>query len=325
MAWLGTPLQATEQLLSVEAQLVGGYDGLTNEAVLYSFHPHEAMQKPSLGFDYIRKFNNGFRDFGTLAVQYRVAYNEKIKPRFENQIYNLYYKHKFPGFDVWLGSNKPATGLSSYDDNHAALLPDMTMKVFTYDRDWGLGAELDRDWIKFSASATNGAGMNLYNKEGNYLLAGRLGFGNFNRSNYTVGISGVHGRVLEAMGYRLGHLDSASGEYIVHPENYVGVDGSARYLNFSLKFDALTGDFYNQPARALLVRGGIHLLEEDRLTFEGQYLYSKHAVFEKQDLSAGLAFRATPDLTFRTMYNYDLEQDNYKLVGQIYYYHGLNF
>ncbi len=319
------PLAADDQLLFLEGQLVGGYSRLADEAILYSYHPHEAMQKPSVGFDYIRKFNNGYRDTGTLAIQYRVAYNDTLKPRYQSQLFNFYYKHKFPGVDVWLGSNKPATGLSSYNDNHSALLYDMTMKVFTYDRDWGIGAEMDKDWMKVSVSATNGAGMNIYNKEGNYMLAGRVGFGNFNKSNYTVGISGVHGKVLEAMGYQLGHVDSGSGEYILHPENYIGVDGSARYLNYSLKFDALTGNFYNMPARALLVRGGIHLLDEDRLTLEGQYLYSKHAVFEKQDVAGALAFRITPDITLRAIYNYDLEQDDYKIVGQLYYYKGLSF
>ncbi len=317
------PLFGDDQLLFLEGQLVGGYSSLTNGPILYSHHAKDSMQKPSLGFDYIRKFNNGFRDTGTLAVQYRVAYNESIKPRFESQIYNLYYKHKLPGFDLWMGSNRPAAGLSSYLDNHAALLPDMTMKVFTFDRDWGAGLDADRGWIRFAASATNGAGMRIYNKKGNYMLAARIGIGDFNKSNYTLGLSGIHGKVLEAMGYNLGHANSATGEYTLHPEDYIGADGSLRYLNYFLKFDALSGQFYNQPARALLVRTGFNLLSEDRLSLEAQYLYSKHAVFNNANLAASVTYRITPDLALRALFDYDLRADESKIVGQIYYYKGL--
>jgi hypothetical protein len=317
-------LGADEQLLFVEGQMVGGYSSLDNDLVLYSHHFKDAMQKPSLGFDYIRKFNNGYRDTGTLAIQYRVAYNRSISPRFESQIYNLYYKHKFPGFDVWLGSNKPAAGLPSYSDNHASLLSDMTMKVFNYDRDWGVGADLDKDWWRVSISATNGAGMRIYNKHGNYMLAARAGIGNFNKSNYTFGVTGVQGRVLEAMGYNLGHIDTGNGEYTVHPETYGGVDGSVRYLNYTLKFDALAGRFYDMPARALMVRAGANFLPEDKLTFEAQYLYSKHAIYTNTDLSGAIGFRITPDFTLRAMGNYHLQDSSWKVIGQIYYYKALN-
>lgn len=309
----------TQQLLFLEAQAVGGWSSLDSAPVWYSNHQKDAMQKPSLGFDYIRKFNNGYRDTGTFALQYRVAYNEKIRPRFESQIYNLYYKHKLPGFDAWIGSNKPASGLTSYLDNHSALLPDMSMKVFSYDRDWGIGAERETRHWNFRASATNGAGMRLYNKQGNYLLAGRVGFGNLNQDSYTIGVSGVHGKVLEAMGYNLGHLDSTNEEYILHAQNYIGLDGAGRWRNLELKADLLKGEFYNQPALGIFARGALHLLPEDRLSLELQVLHSKHAIFENTDYSAGLSFRLSPDLSFKALYNYHAQDEAQRVVGQIYY------
>lgn len=309
----------TQQLLFLEAQAVGGWSSLADAPVWYSNHQKDAMQKPSLGFDYIRKFNNGFRDTGTFALQYRVAYNEKIRPRFESQIYNLYYKHKLPGFDAWIGSNKPASGLTSYLDNHAALLPDMAMRVFTFDRDWGIGAERETRHWSFKASATNGAGMRIYNKEGNYLLAGRVGYGNLNQDSYTLGVSGVHGKVLEAMGYNLGHLNSGADEYILHAQNYIGLDGAGRWRNLELKADLLKGEFYDQPALGIFGRAGLFLLPEDRLGLELQIMHSRHAIFENTDYSAGLAFRLNPDLTFRALYNYHAQDESQRVIGQIYY------
>jgi hypothetical protein len=283
------------------------------------------MQKPSVGFDLVKRFGNEYRDWGLLAIQYRVAYQHDTKPRFASQLYNAYYKQKLPGLDVWLGSNKPAAGLTSNLDNHAALLSDMSMKVFTYDRDWGLGVEKDMDWLKLSASATNGSGMQIYNRQGNYLLAGRMGLGNLNKSNYNLGLSGAHGKVLEAMGYKIGHLDTQSGEYILHGMDYVGLDGSLRYLNMDLKFDSLIGEFYAKPARALMLRSGIRLMEEERLTIEAQGFYSKYVVFEAKNVALAAAFKLTSDVTLRAMGDYSISDDSYKIIGQIYYYKPLGF
>lgn len=318
-------LRAEDTLLFVEAQMVGGYSSVEDGAVWYSHHLHDAMQKPSLGFDLIKRFSNENRDWGMLALQYRVAYQKSSKPRFASQVYNAYFKYKAPNADIWIGSNRPATGLSSSLDNHASLLPDMTMKVFTYDRDWGIGAEHEGDLIKVSASLTNGAGMRIYNKEGNYMLAGRLGIGNLNKHNYNLGVSAVHGKVLEAMGYRLGHIEATDGSYILHDEDYIGVDGSLRYLNYDLKVDALTGSFYDQPARALLVRTGVRLFDEDRLNVEAQFLYSKHAVFENTNYSASLSYKLSPDLTMRALYDYHTQDKAYKVIAQLYYYKPFGF
>ncbi len=322
---LGMSLAAADSVIFVEAQMVGAYDSANDQTVLYSHHVHDSMQKPSVGFDMVKRFGNDTGDWGILAIQYRVAYQNELKPRFASQLYNAYYKHKLPILDLWIGSNKPALGLSSTLDNHAALLSDMTMKVFTYDRDWGIGADKDMDVYKLSFSATNGSGQRLYNKEGNYLLAGRMGWGNFNKSNFNIGISAAHGKVLEAMGYTLGHPSVTSGEYILHGMDYLGLDGAYRYLNMDIKVDALTGEFYNKPARAYLLRGGLHLMEEDRLNIEAQALYSKYAVFETTNLALAASFKLNADFTFRAMANYNMDNESYKLAAQAYYYKPLGF
>ncbi len=197
--------------------------------------------------------------------------------------------------------------------------------MFTFDRDWGIGVDKDMDWLKLSASATNGSGMQIYNKNGNYLLAGRMGLGSLNKSNFNIGLSAVHGKVLEAMGYTLGHPDAQSGEYIQHGMDYAGLDGSLRYLNMDLKFDSLIGEFYNKPAKALMLRSGIRLMDEERLIIEAQGFYSKYVVFEAKNMALAAAFKLTPDVTIRAMGDYSLVDDTYKIIGQLYYYKPLGF
>ncbi len=314
------PLGAENTLLFWEAQMVGAYDNEAEDLQWYSHHPHHAMQKPSLGFDLIKRFGSEYGDWGLLALQYRVAYQNDQKPRFASQLYNAYFKLKTEPVDIWIGSNKPATGLSYSLDNHAALLSDMTAKVFTYDRDWGIGAEKDYGLLKPAISITNGSGMRIYNEKGNYLLASRLGIGNFNKSNYNMGISAAQGKVLEAMGYTLGHPDGQTGEYILHNMSYGGLDGSIRYRNYELKTDLLAGEFYHEPAYAALLRGTINLMEEDKLKLEGQILHSRQVKKDITNYAAAVAYQISPDITLRTMADYHVQNENWRIVAQIYLY-----
>lgn len=315
-----SPFWAADKLLFWEAQIVGAYDLQAEEAIWYSHHPHHAMQKPSLGFDYLQRLGSETGDWGLIAVQYRVAYQDKQDPRFASQLYNAYFKLKAKPLDVWLGSNKPALGLSQNLDNHAALLADMSSRVFTFDRDWGIGAGKDFGKWQPAVSLTNGSGMRLYNEEGNYLLAGRLGLGNFNTDNYNFGISVAQGKVLEAMGYVLGHPNSATGEYIRHEMSYLGADANLRYLNLELKADLLGGSFYHKEAYAALLRAGWNLFEEDKLKLETQVLHSHQVQKDITNYSAAIACKLSSDLTLRTMTDYQAQDKNWKLVAQLYFY-----
>jgi len=315
-----SPLWASDKLFFWETQMLGGYDFETEETILYSHHPHHAMQKPSLGFDYLQRLSGETGDWGLIAIQYRVAYQDKQYPRFASQLYNAYFKLKAKPLDVWIGSNKPALGLSQNLDNHAALLTDMSSRVFTFDRDWGIGAGKDFGKWQLTLSLTNGSGMRLYNREGNYLLAGRLGLGNFNAENINFGISAAHGKVLEAMGYVLGHPNSATGEYILHEMTYLGADANLRYLNLELKADLLAGSFYHKEAYAAMLRAGWNLFTEDKLKLEAQVLHSRQVQKNLSNCSAAIAYKLTPDLTLRALTDYQAQDQIWKLVGQIYFY-----
>src|SRR3972149_1347096 len=70
---LAYPAQAADYLLYFEAQGIFGYSSQLNRAPYYSMNPDAEMQKPSLGFDYIKRFSGESGDIATLAVQGRLA------------------------------------------------------------------------------------------------------------------------------------------------------------------------------------------------------------------------------------------------------------
>src|SRR3989337_4221160 len=169
--------QASDHLLYFEAQGIAGYSSAIDKTIYYSMDPDAEMQKPSLGFDYIKRFSGESGDIATLALQGRLALTvEESKYKVEPQVYNAYVKMKTPGPYVWVGHNRPAFGLSSYFDSHGQLLRTLAIQGFGYDRDWGVGMYHDFSWGDVSASATIGSGMPIHFR-GNYMTAVRGSYG----------------------------------------------------------------------------------------------------------------------------------------------------
>ena len=84
--------QASDHLLYFEAQGIAGYSSAIDRTIYYSMNPDAEMQKPSLGFDYIKRFSGESGDWATLAVQGRLALivdgdDYKLEP----QIYKAYF------------------------------------------------------------------------------------------------------------------------------------------------------------------------------------------------------------------------------------------
>ena len=84
--------RAADHLLYFEAQGIFGYSSATHKAIAYSQNPDAEMQKPSVGFDYIKRFSGESGDFLTLAIQSRMAMvvngeSEDAKVRLEPQLY----------------------------------------------------------------------------------------------------------------------------------------------------------------------------------------------------------------------------------------------
>jgi hypothetical protein len=315
---LAAPLLAAQNyLFYLEAQGVGGWSFSNRKVSFFSMSALEAMQKPSLGFDYVQRFSGASGDFAFLAVQLRLAYNQEGENRFEPQIYNAYLKFKFSAADIWIGHNKPKFGLSAVLDNHGTLLQPLAMMGFGFDRDWGIG--FDKDFAGGSAglSLTAGSGMAL-NLKGNFLASARIASGVLEQDNHSLGFSAAVGQILEVKGLKL--LSDT-------PQNFfmAGFDGSWLVNNWQHSLDILAGLRDDRAALAVFWRTGLGLLAEARLKLEVQpafLLLRGEALFQ---LAAGAAFQASPDWTLRAMVAYDGEMKDTKLMFQVYYYKGIRF
>jgi hypothetical protein len=304
---------ASDYLLYFEAQGIIGYSSELDKDIYYSMNPDAEMQKPSIGFDYIKRFSGEYGDVATLALQGRLALtvdgsNYKLEP----QIYNAYLKMKTSGPYVWVGHNRPAFGLSSYLDSHGLLLRTLAIQGFGYDRDWGAGAYKDFSWGDVSASFTTGSGMPVYFK-GNYMAAARASYGVLNRDNMNLGLSLGYGRTLETMGYEL--IDDDPREMML-----AGTDLTILRNNLEHRFDLLAGKWLGEDTRAVSYRFGVNMDPEARIKIEAQPTYWKFGEDENYELALCFSFIATSNLTVRVMYTYDDNERDNRVIMQLYYY-----
>lgn len=312
------PLCAQSSLFYLEIQAVGSYLPETGEFLPYSHHEHDAMQKPSVGFDYLYRFGSQSRDLGYLSLQSRLAYDEYYDSKLKLQIYNAFVNFKTRSFDLWLGHNKPALGLPKLMDNHALLLEDNSMSAMNYDRDWGLGVNFDRGKPSFSASLTTGSGMPL-NLNDSYLASSRMGIGEYQLDNLSFGISAAYGKVQKTMGYVTMH----SG--ITHDLIAGGADFRWKTGQLELQGDLLAGEYHDKPAYSGLLRLGYYFLPEDRALLELQGISRELADLHSNSISLATTYRLNPDLTFRAAYRYDDLSDTGAIIAQLYYYKGFSF
>jgi hypothetical protein len=308
--------EAADQLLYFEAQGIAGYSSELKRAIFYSMNPDAEMQKPSVGFDYIKRFSGESGDWATFALQGRLALtvdaengnNVKLEP----QIYNAYFKLKTPEPYVWVGHNRPAFGLSSYFDSHGLILRTLAIQGFGYDRDWGVGMYKDFSWGDISASATTGSGMPVRFKE-SYMTAARVSYGVLSRDNMNVGFSLGCGNTLDTMGYKL--RDSEPRQMTL-----AGLDFTFLRNNFEHRFDFLAGKWLGENTYALFYRFGVNLDQEGRWKIEAQPTYWKFGEERNYELSFCISFLATSNLTIRMAYTYDHTANDNRVVMQFYYY-----
>lgn len=309
---------AADHLLYFEAQGIAGYSSQVEKPIYYSLNPDAEMQKPSLGFDYIKRFSGESGDWGTFALQGRLALtvngeNQANTFNLEPQIYNAYFKMKTPGPYVWVGHNRPAFGLSSYFDSHGLMLRTLAIQGFGYDRDWGAGLYKDYAWGDVSASLTTGTGMPAYFDRNSYMTAGRISFGVLSQDNYNLGFSLGYGNTLDTMGYNLRNPEArrlALG----------GADLTILRNNLEHRFDLLAGQWLGERTYALFYRFGVNLDPEARLKIEAQPTYWKIAEEENYQLSLCLSAVATSNLTIRLMLSYDHKPEDNRVLLQLYYY-----
>lgn len=314
-----SPAFAKSYLLFLEAQGVGGYSEENDEAIYYSMNPVDVMQKPSVGFDYLQRFSSETGDWGSFALQMRLAYNEAYRAtgeeEFQVQIYNAFFKYKAGFADVWVGHNRIAFGLASYLDSHALLLQPLAMYGYGYDRDWGVGMTRDFEWGNLSLSYSTGSGMPL-EFDGNYLISGRASYGVLSRDNYNIGVSSTYGKPIDTIGYE---------KIMPDPMRtfLYGADFTYFWNNIENRFEAVAGEKMEEDTYAFLWRIGVNFLEEDRLKLEFQPVYRNFEGDWNYELNGGITYKLSSDIALRGVYTYDAEMNDNRVVFQIYWYYKL--
>lgn len=306
-------------LLSLEAQAIGGYDSIEHKTILYSMNRYDAMQKSSVGFDYLHRLSNSLGDWGVLAVQTRLAYNDEHHSSgldaYQVQLYNAYLKYKTWGADLWIGHNRIAFGMASYLDSHALLLQPLSMYGYGYDRDWGIGASKDVDWGTMALALSSGTGMPL-SFNGNYFITSRGSYGVLARDNYTIGFSLAYGRPIETMGYKKITLDPKK-------TFLVGFDAAYFWNNIEMRVEAGAGENRDEDSYSVLGRIGVHFFDEERVKIEAQPVYWKRGSERSYELAAGATWKLNADTTLRGMYAYDGLMNGTRIVFQVYWYYNI--
>ncbi|MFA5840283.1 MAG: hypothetical protein WC890_06495 [Candidatus Margulisiibacteriota bacterium] len=282
---------ANSSLLFKEAQLVLGPE----------LGPNMSMQQTGIGIDYLQRLSDDFGDRALLAFQGRLNWNSPDN-RTVFDLYNTYIKLKNPFADWWIGHSRIAYGLNFYFDSHALLLAPLSMTDFGFENDWGTGLTHDTDWGTIAISASLGSGMPLQ-AEGNHLTSGRISYGLLNRNNFNLGISQAIGSLINN-----------------NQVNLLGFDAALLYENYELRAERSTGSKGNLPYHSLFVRGGIKLLDEDRLKVELQRVEQDQGSTFDQISSLGISYLFDENLTFRLMAQTDTMSNDTKFVFQTYFY-----
>ncbi|HVP91679.1 MAG TPA: hypothetical protein VMS75_10750 [Terriglobales bacterium] len=303
---------AQTTLLYLELQGVAAYSTAAEAVQTYSQTPEDVMQKPSLGFDLVRRFSGRTRDIGVLAVQARLAYTQDLRHPLQLQVYNASFRLKAGFADLWAGHDRPALGLDAELDSHALLLPGPAMRGFGFDRDWGVGLRRDFAWGNAAASLTAGSGMPLY-LHGNYLAAVRVSRGVLARDNWSVGLSLAGGRVLDTMGYALVSRDPAA---------FAAAAADATYLwrNVENRVEVLAGRRAGSGLLLVFWRAGVNLLGEGRLRLEVQPAVARDGGRWNNYLGGGASYEVTADLAARSLVQYDFARKDARFVLQLYFY-----
>ncbi len=305
-------VSAGQSLTFFEAQAVAGYSDAEGKAIYRSDSMNAPMQMNSIGIDHIQKFSNDEGEIGSFFFQGRLAYDED-EGKTEAQVYNAYFKLKSGLGDFWAGHNRVAYGLGSYWDTHGALMQGLSMQGVAYERDWGVGYNKDLADGGVQASLTTASGMPLHAEDGSYLASLRAYKGVLGYDNYTMGLSFANGKVIDTMGYEVMSYDPKS-------LTMGGVDIAFNQDNLEHKFEFDAGTKNGQAMQAALYRLGINLMDENRLKLELQTTYLKQEGKGNNIYSGGLTYLINSDLTSRLMYQYNEDEEDNRIVAQLYYY-----
>jgi hypothetical protein len=99
-----------------------------------------------------------------------------------------------------------------------------------------------------------------------------------------------------------------------------GADLTVLRNNMEHRFDLLAGEWLGENTSALMYRFGYLFGPEQRLKIELQPTWWRRTSEENWLLSLCFSALVTADLTFRTMYEYNRDEEDHRTIVQLYYY-----
>jgi hypothetical protein len=85
----------------------------------------------------------------------------------------------------------------------------------------------------------------------------------------------------------------------------------------------MAGRKMGRSAYAFFWRLGMNFLEENRLKLEVQPIYWKVGKSSDYQLSGGITYQFSADITIRSMYQYVHGTNDHRIIFQVYYYKGV--
>jgi hypothetical protein len=182
----------------------------------YSSELKQMEGRNSLGFILFGTFSGPNGQIGDMNVQFRAAYyknqfayggemkREYTENRndFETELHNAYLRLRVlpPMGTLRLGHFYVPFGIQPWIDTHGTFLQSPSMEFSGVDRDWGIGLEGQNEFLEYQVAATRGSGMEYFERDGNYVLAGKVSTPRIGEHlNEWLGMSILVGRIYDPM------------------------------------------------------------------------------------------------------------------------------
>lgn len=331
--FLVAPIAMAEQQ-SLNYYEMNLFQGFSNEKGLFG---RDNDSSKSIGIENFRKFSGDYGDWLTTDIQLRLAYNsdniisdktigtgDPEKDSIDIEAHNAYGRFKllYGKADIWVGHYEPAFGQEPQMDTYSTHLQTIAMKNIGFKMDWGAGVRGVFTGWDYHLTSTLGSGMGIYFK-GNYLLAGRLGFGETALTDYNLGLSALYGNV----------VNTSAGRRLVSEDltvkKRIGVDAAYLYRSFDIKGEVDYGTDSDKNIMGTWLRVSYILPEYQKLHVEVQqenwvYNLSENEGYDST-ITTGLSYKLNGAIHLRLYYARDLHLnsgslDNRIMVQYYYYY-----
>ncbi len=291
-------------LLYKELNLIGGR---SNER---GWIDESSMLKNSVGAEYLGKFSNEYGDFMTINLQTRLTY-KPLENDWGLEVHNAWLEYNIKlGNKLRIGHFDPFYGLEPLLDTHGTLLQTLAHKNIGFKSDWGIGFRRFFKKFDYETAIQLGSGMKI-KYDGNFLFTQRIG--TFQKNNPTHGLSFLYGKILMD---EITHGNTFDMEEKMILKKRIGLDSQYQIRSMLLKTELNYGKNGSDTVYGLFLEANYPIFK----ALQSEIQWQTFSQNEKENvLSLSLAYKIIPELTFRTAYFHNFN-DEKQIIMQIYYY-----